>query len=139
MRSIARRGFFWGKSKVAPDLINKETEMKIMQYRGQIDFFSENVPRFETYLEQEGDVVEPAATVIKPLELIPGMCSPEGTQRFKKHAVEENHIPAKNFRRPYPLPMKNNGTEESLYHSLDLSTVGLGTYLGAPNDEDDFD
>jgi aryl-alcohol dehydrogenase-like predicted oxidoreductase len=45
-----------------------------------------------------------------------------------------NNIPPKNFRRPYPLPFKN-GLEDS----LDLSTVGLGTYLGAPNDEDDFD
>jgi len=45
-----------------------------------------------------------------------------------------NNIPAKNFRRPYPLPFLG-GREDS----FDLSTVGLGTYLGAPNDVDDFD
>ena len=39
-------------------------------------------------------------------------------------------IPAKNFRKPFELP--NNTT-------LNLSTVGLGTYLGTPDDQDDFD
>jgi len=28
--SIAKRGFFWGKQKVAPDFMTKELEMKVM-------------------------------------------------------------------------------------------------------------
>ena len=39
-------------------------------------------------------------------------------------------MPAKNFRRTYPLPLAQH---------FDLSTVGLGTFIGKPDDEDDFD
>jgi hypothetical protein len=130
---ISKRSFFWGSKKAAPDFMTKEMETKIMQYRGNIDFFSENVPKLESYLV-DGEVKLESNSIIQPLDLIPGKCTPEGTKRFKKYAVEENNIPPKNFRRPYPLPFKN-GKEDS----FDLSTVGLGTYLGAPNDEDDFD
>lgn len=45
--------------------------------------------------------------------------------------MKQLSIPTKNFRRPFPLP-PNGGT-------LDLSTVGLGTYVGKPDDADDFD
>jgi len=34
--------FFWGK-KAAPELISKEAELKVMQYRGKVEFFLENV------------------------------------------------------------------------------------------------
>lgn len=40
-------------------------------------------------------------------------------------------IPAKNFRKTYPL--------DSEERQLDLSTVGYGTFIGKPDDEDDFD
>lgn len=59
-----------------------------------------------------------------------GQCTPEGTARFKARSVEKG-IPGKNFRRPYPLDESGK--------TLDMSTVGVGTYLGKPEDEDDFD
>lgn len=67
---------------------------------------------------------------IENTQLIKGKCTAEGTARFKARATERLGIPAKNFRRTYPLP--------SAQH-LDLSTVGLGTFIGKPDDEDDFD
>ena len=42
MTSLQQRCFFWGSSKATPAMpvIDKEDEMKVMQYRGQIeDFF----------------------------------------------------------------------------------------------------
>ena len=43
-------------------------------------------------------------------------------------------IPAKNFRKPFPLPF-SDGSQDA----FNLSTVGLGTYMGKPDDQDDFD
>jgi len=47
----------------------------------------------------------------------------------------EKGIPGKNFRKPFDLPAVRDPTDAV----LNLSTVGLGTYLGKPDDEDDFD
>ncbi len=63
--------------------------------------------------------------------MIEGKCTAEGSLRFKERAIAKG-IPAKNFRKPFELP---NETSPDLF----LSTVGMGTYLGTPDDEDDFD
>ena len=44
---ICNRGFFWGSKSSSANagkqfLIDKEEEMKVMQYRGQIDDFNRN-------------------------------------------------------------------------------------------------
>jgi hypothetical protein len=64
--------------------------------------------------------------------LIEGKCTAEGTRRFKERSSTRLGISAKNFRKTYPLPSNDSETQ------LDISTVGLGTYLGKPDDEDDF-
>ena len=46
--------------------------------------------------------------------------------------MKEFSIPAKNFRKPFDLPSEEN-------KQINLSSVGLGTYIGNPDDEDDFD
>ncbi len=69
---------------------------------------------------------------IQSSDLIQGSCTPEGTQRFKDRAVSFG-IPAKNFRKTYPVPNDHKQIQ------FDLSTVGHGTFIGRPDDEDDFD
>ena len=52
-RALTRRGFFWSRKAAvnpAAPLIEKEEEMKIMQYRGRIDEFNKNAAAFESYL-----------------------------------------------------------------------------------------
>ena len=61
------------------------------------------------------------------------MCTAEGTKRYVERAIKDNHIPKRNFRKPI---LKTN---QKLEDMLQLSTVGLGTYLGNPDDADDFD
>jgi hypothetical protein len=52
---IGKRGFFWSRSKAAgitaAPLIDKEEEIKIMQYRGRIDDFNRKAHVFEAYLK----------------------------------------------------------------------------------------
>lgn len=68
---------------------------------------------------------------------IEGFCTGEGTKRYKERAVEMLGIPEGNFKKPYDLPLrKNQPITDSV---LNLSSVGLGTYIGKPDDEDDFD
>ena len=53
---VGRRGFFWGSKKtinVAAPLIDKDEEMKIMQYRGKIEDFNTRATEFEMYLRDE--------------------------------------------------------------------------------------
>ena len=102
-----------------------------MQYRGRIEDFNNNAHVFEKYLrgEEENhstDRIEGA--------LIEGRCTGAGSLRFKERAIAKG-IPSKNFRRPFDLP----APRDPLDAHLNLSTVGLGTYLGKPDDEDDFD
>ena len=126
----AKRGFFWGRkasANIAAPLIEKDEEMKIMQYRGRIEEFNANAHKFESYLRGE----ESDQTSSSDRSLIEGKCTAEGSLRFKERAIGKG-IPAKNFRKPFELP---NETSPDLF----LSTVGMGTYLGKPDDEDDFD
>ena len=44
-------------------------------------------------------------------------------------------IPGKNFRKPFDLPAPKDPADAV----LNLSTVGMGTYLGSTEDSDDFD
>ena len=51
--STTQRGFFWGKkaaANTAAPLIDKDEEVKIMQYRGKIEDFNNNAHLFESYL-----------------------------------------------------------------------------------------
>ena len=61
------------------------------------------------------------------------MCTFEGTQSFMKRSTESQGMPRMNFRRPILTNLKSQ--DESPY----LSTIGLGTYLGLPDDATDFD
>ena len=131
---LGRRGFFWSSKKtvnVAAPLIDKDEEMKIMQYRGKIEDFNTRASDFEMYLR---DQEVPEVMVEADKTLLPGRCTGEGSLRFKNRAIDKG-IPAKNFRRPYDLPAPKNPSDAH----LSLSTVGVGTYLGKPDDEDDFD
>jgi len=49
-----------------------------------------------------------------------------------KKSTESKGIPNRNFRKPILEEFNNNSP-------LNLSTVGLGTYLGLPDDITDFD
>ena len=60
------------------------------------------------------------------------MCTYKGTKRFAQRAKANNDIPQRNFRKPL-LPQYDE------LGPLHLSTVGLGTYLGLPDDAADFD
>ena len=72
--------------------------------------------------------------MVESTELIEGRCTGPGSLRFKERAVAKG-IPAKNFRRPFDLPALRDPADAA----LNLSTVGMGTYLGSTDDEDDFD
>ena len=54
LSTTQRRGFFWGKKAAANTaalpLIDKDEEVKIMQYRGKIEDFNNNAHLFESYL-----------------------------------------------------------------------------------------
>ena len=58
---------------------------------------------------------------------IKGKCTPEGTMRY----TQRGKFPRLNFRKPV---LHDQGDQQ-----LHLSTVGLGTYLGLPDDATDFD
>ena len=124
---VAKRNFFWGSNKQAKNLFSSDEELKMMQYRGRVDGFADNAINFERYLRD----MPPLDTLVQK-NFIPGKCTQEATALFKEHAVKTG-VPAKNFRKPFPLPI---GKSEITF---DLSTVGLGTYLGQPDDQDDFD
>ena len=131
--SIPSRSFFWGRSKAineAQPLIEKEEEMKIMQYRGRLDDFNKKSAAFESYLRGEDE----PSVIVENASLIQGRCTGEGSLRFKERAMAQG-IPGKNFRKPFDLPVLKDPSDAV----LNLSTVGLGTYLGKPDDEDDFD
>jgi hypothetical protein len=99
-------------------LFSADEELKMMQYRGRVDSFADNAINFERYMRD----IQPLDPL--PLKtLIPGKCTLEATALFKENAVKTG-IPAKNFRKPFPLPIGKTET------TFDLSTVGLGTYLG---------
>lgn len=80
----------------------------------------QNVSKYEEYLD--------GVPLNEDSQLLEGKCTPEGTRRFVERALK-NDIPSRNFRKPIL-----EGQE-----FLNLSTVGLGTYLGLPDDATDFD
>lgn len=92
------------------------------QYRGNVDDFLNNVGVYEDYLDGNGDVGDRS-------QLIAGKCTPKGTLDFLEDATKNKGIPKRNFRRPLLAD------EKEFY----LSTIGLGTYLGLPDDATDFD
>jgi aryl-alcohol dehydrogenase-like predicted oxidoreductase len=55
-------------------------------------------------------------------ELLMGHATPEGTKNYVKNAVKNRGKPADHFR---------------VFDNLYLSSIGMGTYLGKPNKEDD--
>ena len=84
-----------------------------------------------------GDQLDGSPIVEQEKKMIKGKCTAEGTQRFKERAVSKLGLPAKNYRKTYPMPSSPLST--SPLTQLDLSTVGYGTFIGKPEDEDDFD
>ena len=103
-----------------------------MQYRGRIEEFNKRAHVFESYLRGEEETSDSQTTIEG--SLIEGRCTGAGSLRFKERAIAKG-IPSKNFRRPFDLPAPRDPADAH----LNMSTVGLGTYLGAPTDEDDFD
>ena len=101
-----------------------------MQYRGKIEDFNRNAKRFELYLQGK----EAPEVSIDQRSFIEGKCTPEGTLRYRERAIANQGILAKNIRKTLPLPF-GEGKEDGFL----MSTVGLGTYMGKPDDEDDFD
>lgn len=99
-----------------------------MRYRGQIEDFNKNVYLYENHLRQLKEPIQDADP-----GLIEGKCTAEGTQRFRERAAKRLGIPAKNFKKTYPLPVGESAIQ------IELSTVGYGTFIGKPDDEDDFD
>jgi hypothetical protein len=55
-------------------------------------------------------------------ETLPGNATPEGTKKYAQHAVSLGRSPA-HFR---------------AFDGLHLSSIGMGTYLGQPTQEDDL-
>ncbi|MFZ0648002.1 MAG: hypothetical protein WAM27_07260 [Nitrososphaeraceae archaeon] len=55
-------------------------------------------------------------------KLLMGHATPEGTKNYVKNAVKNRGKPADHFR---------------VFDNLYLSSIGMGTYLGKPNKEDD--
>lgn len=106
-----------------------DDQLTIDRYRGQLDDFLKNVQAYEAYLD--GVKYDASQPVIE--QQIAGMCTFEGTQSYMKRATETQGIPRRNFRRPILTDRK--GPDEWPF----LSTVGLGTYLGMPDDATDFD
>eukprot|EP00347_Sterkiella_histriomuscorum_P012288 403369164 len=122
----SKRGIFGFGKKAAPaqptaKLIDSEGELQIDRYRGQLEDFIQNFDKYEEYLNDTQDKYD-----LQKDQPLQGMCTIEGTQRFKARAHQNNGIPLRNFRKPQHVP-------------LELSTVGLGSYLGAPDDLTDFD
>jgi len=55
---------------------------------------------------------------------LPGRATPEGTQRFRERSVKDRALPAEHFR--------------EAHGGLSLSSIGLGTYIGAPDGPTDL-
>jgi hypothetical protein len=64
-----------------------DTQLKIDQYRGMLEDFLLEFDKYEAYL---GDKPEFDSSILKSQEMITGFATVEGTQRFKKRAMEEN-------------------------------------------------
>lgn len=119
------------QSASKPQLFDKDMQMKIDRYRGNIDDFLQNTKAYEAYLAgRDPDYDFDFFSDIEVEGLIPGNCTAEGTQRFVEKAVGLG-IPKRNFRKPIIPPLEAA--------PLQLSTVGLGTYLGPTDDATDFD
>ena len=103
-------------------------QLKIDQYRGRLEDFLFEFDKFEEYL---GDAPAELLKDLKNEKLIAGKCTIDGTKRYKDRAIQTNAsktvivdrdvVPPRHFRKPFHVP-------------LELSSVGLGTYIGAPDD-----
>lgn len=85
--------------------------------REQFDNFLQNIPTYEESLD---DNLHPYFLKVSPLE---GFATPEATLKYMKRAEDE--VPHSNFKSPFDSELK-------------LSSVGIGTYMGAPDDKTDF-
>lgn len=85
--------------------------------RKKFDNFLKNVTVYEESLD---DTIHP---YFMHLDRIKGFATEKGTQKYSERNSDE--IPASNFRTPYNSNLK-------------LSSVGIGTYVGAPDDENDY-
>ena len=75
---LGKRGFFWGRKTAiqAAPLIEKNEELKILQYRGKIDDFNNRAHIFEKYLRGEEEA-DGSITIEK--QLIEGRCTGVGS------------------------------------------------------------
>jgi hypothetical protein len=85
--------------------------------REQFDNFLQNIPTYEESLD---DNLHPYFLKSDPLE---GFATPEGTFKYSQRASDE--VPGDNFKSPFDSELK-------------LSSLGIGTYVGAPDDKTDF-
>ena len=137
LNQITRRQIFWSANKdtAVPNatsaqatLITMDQQLKIDQYRGRLEDFLLEFDKYEEYL---GDAPAELLKDLKSEKLISGKCTVEGTQRYKQRAIQTNAskteivdrdvVPQRHFRKPFHVP-------------LELSSVGLGTYIVAPDD-----
>ena len=98
---------------------------RIDPMRAQVYDFLRNVSVYE---EQNLDVEKPYFMDPKPLR---GFATEEGTDKFYRRSQNENGVDAlevhhQNFRSPFNSMVK-------------VSTVGIGSYVGDPDDFTDFD
>ena len=80
------------------------------------------------YEEQNKDVERPYFMDLKRLR---GHATPEGTDKYYRRAMNENEVDSfevhhENFRSPFNSMLK-------------VSTIGIGSYMGDPDDLTDFD
>jgi diketogulonate reductase-like aldo/keto reductase len=132
---IPRRAIFnklFGKTeKPLRTLIGVDEQLIIDRYRGQLDDFLLNFENYEDYLDFEDGNADTQPMTRRNGQKIAGKCTPEGTFKYASDAVVKHGLPKMNFRKPI-LP----DTDKIDFH---LSTIGLGTYLGLPDDATDFD
>ena len=68
-------------------------------------------------------VINTFSSLVNEYQAVQGFATPEGTSKFMKNAIK-NGMPNSHFRS---------------YDNLNLSSLGMGTYLGEITSEDDFD
>ncbi|CAI2368819.1 unnamed protein product [Moneuplotes crassus] len=94
-----------------------EVLSSIDPYLGKFDNFLRNVANYE---EQLDDNLHP---YYMKKDALSGYATGAGTEKYMKRNRDE--IPEENFKTPFDSDLK-------------LSSLGIGTYIGAPDDETDF-
>jgi diketogulonate reductase-like aldo/keto reductase len=105
------------KFKLCRFNFNTKQSSNRVEYSYDTNDFLNNYDKYEAKLEDSSKKIEYRD------DLIPGHATEDGTLKFSKRNKEEVH----------------NLNFKSLYNSdIKISTIGLGTYMGAPDDITDF-